>query len=311
MDAQRLQERKSGLGGSDSPVVIGVSPWKTRLDLYRDKLGLVPDFTGNNQTARGTALEPLVRDIYQEETGRLVKVIPGMIEHPEKPFIRANVDGQVWMKDGNGKGPGVLEIKCPNLHTYLKIKREGVPEYAYIQDQHYLGVTGAKWGSLAIFCADMWELMWFDIDRDDDLIRRVFDEDELFWMNHVLAQVPPEEAPMVDLDLPTVGGELITLETPDWKKAADDLRLAKQIMDEAKELETQAKKKIQRLMEAAGSEVVEGAGIRAYWREQAGRKTLDKKAMQADGIDIAKYEKQGKPFRSFRPYFIKGSDEGL
>ena len=37
-----LLERKKGIGGSDVAAIIGVSPWKTALGVYLDK---VSDFT--------------------------------------------------------------------------------------------------------------------------------------------------------------------------------------------------------------------------------------------------------------------------
>ena len=40
---QWLEERRKGLGGSDSPVVLGQSPFRDVHDLWRDKKGLLPD----------------------------------------------------------------------------------------------------------------------------------------------------------------------------------------------------------------------------------------------------------------------------
>ncbi len=53
------------------------------------------------------------------------------------------------------------------------------------------------------------------------------------------------------------------------------------------------------------TQVAEGAGCRVYWKLQSGRKTIDKNVLRRDGIDITKYEKEGKPFRAFRPYFLR------
>ena len=39
----------------------------------------------------------------------------------------------------------VLEIKVPNLQTYLKYKREGLADYIQLQLQAYLAVTGKPW----------------------------------------------------------------------------------------------------------------------------------------------------------------------
>jgi hypothetical protein len=52
----------------------------------------------------------------------------------------------------------------------------------------------------------------------------------------------------------------------------------------------------------------EGAGLRLSYTEQAGRKSFDKKLLAAEHpeIDLAKYEKQGNPFKVFKPFFTTG-----
>lgn len=37
-----LQWRTKGIGGSDVAAILGISPWKTQRDLYRDKVGDTP-----------------------------------------------------------------------------------------------------------------------------------------------------------------------------------------------------------------------------------------------------------------------------
>ena len=37
-----LKERRSGIGGSDAAAILGVSPWRTALDVYSDKRGISP-----------------------------------------------------------------------------------------------------------------------------------------------------------------------------------------------------------------------------------------------------------------------------
>lgn len=82
------------------------------------------------------------------------------------------------------------------------------------------------------------------------------------------------------------------------------LREARQIREDAESWEEEIKATIQEQM--GFQPIVEGGGARVYWTWQEGRMNLDKKALAKDGIDLSKYEKAGKPFRTFRPYFLKG-----
>jgi len=183
-----LEDRRKSLGGSDSPTVLGINPYTTRTELWQDKLGLLPEQEPNNAMKRGTALEPIVAEIYQETTGRELKVNTEILRNKDLPYMHANIDREIL---GNGD-PGVLEIKCPGIHIFGKVQREGPLDSYLIQLQHYLAVTGHRWGSLAVFNAERWELLFYDIDRDNDLINIIKVKDAEFWQL-VKEKTQPEE----------------------------------------------------------------------------------------------------------------------
>lgn len=302
---QWLDERRKGIGGSDSPVILGVSPFKNPLELWKEKMGLAVDDSAETPAIkRGRVLEPVAADQYAETTGRKLMRKTAILNHPEHPWMLGNIDRHIVST--NGKGPGVLEIKCPGLQVFAKCKREGLPDYYQVQLQHYLSVTGWQWGAFCVFNAERWELLHFDVERDNDLIGMIIDRGERFW-KHVRFKRPPEVEPAQELDLPKVGGELVTIETPAWAAAADELAQARELRQEAEELEALAKHRIQKIMDAHGATVAEGAGLRVYWKPQGGRKTFDKKklAKEHPEIDLAAYEKVGRPSRPFKPFFLK------
>ena len=58
-------ERKCGIGGSDIAAVMGLSKWKTPLDVYNEKKGIVtPQFTDEvrRRMSVGLALEEVIRN---------------------------------------------------------------------------------------------------------------------------------------------------------------------------------------------------------------------------------------------------------
>ena len=64
-----LKDRRLGIGGSEASIVMGVSPWATRRDLYYDKIGRKPiriDPEEDNWVAKqvGNRLEELVAMIF-------------------------------------------------------------------------------------------------------------------------------------------------------------------------------------------------------------------------------------------------------
>lgn len=301
--AHWLEERRKGLGGSDSPVVLGVSPFKTQQDLWAEKRGLVLDVEPTPAMKRGTVLEPLVADMYSEATGRKVRRVNQILQHKEYDFMLANIDREIV-----GAGlPGVLEIKCPGLKVFSECKRQGVPDYYQIQLQHYMAVTGRQWGALAVFNAERWELVFFDVKRDEEIINMIVVKDAEFWQMVLNNEIPAlTDTPIIDLP-PVGGGELVTLDTPEWKTAIMKLNQAQELRKEVDEFEKEAKEEIQAIMTANEARVIEGADARIYWKPQPGRVTIDGKRLQKDMPEIwQKYSKQGREFMTFRPYFLRG-----
>ena len=57
------KDREKYIGGSDIPIIMGLSPFKTRWQLLREKAQLdTQDFSGNKYTEYGNELEPQMRD---------------------------------------------------------------------------------------------------------------------------------------------------------------------------------------------------------------------------------------------------------
>lgn len=298
------EERKSYLGASEIAAAVGLDKWKTRLDLFNEKLGLVAPFTGNAHTERGNRLEAIAADYYTEKTGHKLRRRSEEFRHPVHSFIVGHVDRVVV---GEKR---LIEIKCPTLGAFRKLQREGLPPSYIIQANAYMGLSGIPNLTYVIFCADAWDAAIFDIDFDADLFAGSIAGAVAFWTGHVLPMIPPDlvanEKPALELE--AVGGEVVRRDDPAWAEAAQLLREAEQIKRDGEELFELAKGKVLDAIEAAEG-VYEGAGLRLYYKSQAGRKTFDKKALQAahPELDISRFEKVGKPSTPFRPFWIGGN----
>ena len=63
MQASVKQDRDKYLGGSDIPIIMELSSFKSRYDLLLEKAGLKEDtFPGNVYTEYGNTMEPKIRD---------------------------------------------------------------------------------------------------------------------------------------------------------------------------------------------------------------------------------------------------------
>lgn len=299
--------RRKGIGGSDSPIILlgDKHPFSTPLELWRDKMGLNPPKPVTPVMERGSRLEPIIAQIYAEQTGRKVVSEPLQLKHPDYPFMLGNIDS--WVEAERGRGIG--EFKAPNMKTYLKCKHNGPLDYYMIQLQHYLGVSSTDFGSFGIFSAELWELCTFDVDKDDEFFGIILDACQTFW-RRVENGTPPEVAAsqQKELKLPTVdvNTEIVKITSEGWADAVHTYRVARELREEAEEIEKSSQQRLINLMEVNKAEVAEGAGLRVYYREQAGRKTFDHKAFAAAHPDMKldPWYKTGANIRAFRPYFI-------
>lgn len=135
-----LAWRTSGLGASDAPVIMGVSPFTTRFELWLEKTGKGerPDFhpMAVRAMARGTLLEPIARAAYEASAGGLKFEALNVI-HNEHDFIRASLDGY------NASVNRIVEIKCPGKADLAEAAKGRVPKKYLPQVQLQLLVTGA------------------------------------------------------------------------------------------------------------------------------------------------------------------------
>jgi putative phage-type endonuclease len=342
---EQLEARKRGIGGSDASAVIGCNPYRTAGEVYELKLGLREPDLPNAAMKRGVYLEPIARRLYRELTGRRIGRLP-QVEHPSYPFMLCNVDGSIHAnRRRNGhEGAGVLELKCPGVWSFAKIKREGLPLNYIAQMQHNLSVTGFSWGSFALFNADLWELIHFDVVADLELQHALIIKEQQFWLQHVMKQIPPPTAQDTTPELMAQlakahedagAGELIVRNDSEWAEAAAQFFEAEEIAETGENLKETAKDKLKKLMGQKGA--VEGAGLRCYWNDQKGKRSFERKALEKSApldriavaakinarimaddtkvailgdlvecaVDFTKFEKVGNPFDVFRTYRVK------
>ena len=129
---QRSEEwlalRDNMITASDVASALGENHFETPDSLVKKKV-LRTKWAGNAATAHGTALEPLVRDLYDQRTGRKSHEI-GLVQHRQYEWLGASPDGVT--EDGL-----LIEIKCP-LTRKIEPK---VPKHYWPQVQLQLEIT--------------------------------------------------------------------------------------------------------------------------------------------------------------------------
>lgn len=209
LSAEKLAERKLGLGGSDAAPAIGVETFgRNRITLWKEKTGRAdrPDISGERRIRRGTFLEEYIAREYSIETGMRVRRRNQAIVHPKYPFMHAHIDRQiVGVKR-------VLECKSVHplaTHGWGASGTDEVPMAYLCQAAHYIAVMNAEACDLAALFGD--ELKIYVIPRNLELEQAIIEFEADFWGYVERDEPPPPKTVSEVLDLyPRDAGQIAT-----------------------------------------------------------------------------------------------------
>lgn len=246
-----LKARRSCIGASDAAAVCGMSAatWgATALQVYLDKLGLLPEQETNIAMRMGIALEPLLSELYSETTGKALIIPPQMQRHKDFPWIGCNPDRYCKDEARNVQ----LKVSYANSDEWGDPGTDQVPEYYLIQISHEMAVTGLPITDLAVLFKHSNTFAIYTIPRNEELIATIVEIETEFWQEHVLKQIPPDPdykhpstlrlmkvmyPGITDgkiLDTPADQVDELRKTITAYKAAGDRARDAKQEQDEAK-----------------------------------------------------------------------------
>lgn len=319
---KQKKERRKGIGGSDVASVLSLPPYGCGKRLWLDKTGVESDFNElNPNMERGIYLEDIVCQLYFEKSGNVIEK-QGQTHSTERPHMMANVDRVITHLDGKYLSldkQGVLEVKCPNKESFLRMLTDGIPEAYILQGQHYMYVTGTKWMEYAIFCADMWKLEIIRVERDDKLIQLILDSEDHFWKIVQNGPMPDrldygdsrckkcdwrlacwkEEWEEQDFNYDSKDDEYELEEDVNFidlfHEHAENVRIYKQ----AEKLRDDSRKKLEALVGDRKKVRCEGGKICFKWEV---KNYINTKQMEQDHPDIVKkyrYDSGSKPFRFY------------
>ena len=182
-----LEWRRQGVGASDAPAILGVSPWSTPYQTWRNKV-FPREQKDNSSMKRGRDMEPIARAAFELKVGSFV--YPENVENIEHPWLRASLDGLCK------EGLIMVEIKCPNKLDHATAVSGHVPEKYWPQCQHQLAVTGFP--SMYYWSFDGTKGAMVEVLRDEAfIVEQLFPKLQQFWY-HVIDTVSP---PLTEADL--------------------------------------------------------------------------------------------------------------
>lgn len=263
--SEAWHEHRRGLrNASETPAVLGISPWLTPYQLWLQKTGRAVQLV-NAAMRHGTATEPLARHAYEVETGNVMQ--PLVLQDG---LYSASLDGMTLA------GELIVEIKCPYKGQasalWQSVESGEVPGYYAAQIQHQLMVSGAALAHLWVF--DGQRGLLSEITPDAAMFTRIQTAWEVFG-EFLEADTPP---PLADADSRQ-------RDDADWHQAAVAYQTAKHEA-EAATARLDATRAALVALAAHPKETGAGVTVTKFWK--AGGVDY-KKVVELRGIDLERY----------------------
>lgn len=263
-----LKVRKQGIGSSDAAAAIGINPYQSQLELWMIKTGRdaglpKPDSDDPRSPVYwGHVLEPIVAEQYSQQTGRKVRRVNAVLQHPDpdKHWMLANLDYSVTADDE------VQILECKTAGEFgSRLWKEGVPDYIQCQVQHQLAVTGKQAADVCVLLCGQ-ELKISRIERNEELIDALVVLERQFW-TFVETDTPPPADGTDSADralrhlYPLDKGETLDFsQSKELSGAFAELLAIRSEMETLKSSESHLKQRIQSQMgEASKATFMEGA----------------------------------------------------
>ena len=192
---EQVAERVNYLGGSDIPAVLGMSRFKTALQVWGEKTGaIIPeDISDKLQVRLGNKLEAVVAEIFEEETGKKLHRVNDVIIHQNYNFLRAHIDRRVVGEKS------IVEIKTTSPWRIKEFEGYELPADYILQTVFYMALSGADIGYVAVLLGNQ-SFKIKTIHKDRKLEADIISKSVSFWKNYVEPKVMPETVTAKDGD---------------------------------------------------------------------------------------------------------------
>ena len=185
-----LEDRKTFIGGSDAASILGVSPWKSRYELWMEKTGRkeTDNLDEIERVMAGKLMEDPIARLYTWKFGTKLRKINERIQMNGAAFPAvAQIDRKV---EGMRR---IVEIKNTDFSMRKNWGEEGssdIPIYYYTQVEHQLMCSGYDDAeAVPLFGGNT--LLRFPIPRSEEFINALYEAELNFW-EMVKSDTPPE-----------------------------------------------------------------------------------------------------------------------
>lgn len=316
-----LSERRKGVGGSDIAALMGINPWKTPLDVWRDKTGRHEENRDPESLERmhwGSVLEDIVAKEYAARTGRKVQRINSILQCAMTPIAQANIDRAIVANGSRARWNGEKLLgsdrllECKTAHALAQNGEEWgepgtdqVPAQYHLQCQWYMGICQVYRCDLAVLFGGQ-RFSIYNLTFDPELFVMLIETAVEWWVAHVIRDEPP--LPQSEIEARQrwarhQDGKQIEVDS-DIAEAINDLIVIKAEIKSLQDTEKSLKDMIFPALEDAETIFYQGRKLATYKANKDSTKTDWKSLAEylgpADDSLIGQYSRTTPGARTFR-----------
>ena len=189
-------DRQTYIGSSDTAAILGISPWKTPLDVYLDKVQPRVEITDPDKLRvlnRGKRMEPYVIDLLAEEAGLEIVRRGERYIDTEYNFLAAEIDAEA----ASGENIEIKTVSPFKAKEWGEQQSDEIPVHYAAQAMHALMITGRALCVFGVLIgADDFRI--YRIERDDVTIAAIRAKEIAFW-KRVQDRNPPDPSTVSDV----------------------------------------------------------------------------------------------------------------
>lgn len=187
--------RAKSLGGSDIGAILGLSKFRTPLDVWLEKTEQSPKTLDHLALRFGSFAESFIADEYAKTTQTELSDEDLFLTHPDLPYCTGHIDR--WINQRSA----ILECKTANpyaLSEWGEVGSDQVPMSYLIQCQWYLMLSQCTHADLAVLIGNS-DFRIYHIAHDPELTQLLLARAQQFWEEHVLTCTPPPPTNLLDV----------------------------------------------------------------------------------------------------------------
>jgi putative phage-type endonuclease len=305
-----LAERRNGLGASDVPALLGLSPYSTPWQVWVSKVTDAPEVVGTEPMRWGQVLE---RSILNEWTGRenyLAGPLGQAWQHPQHEWARCTPDG-VLLAAAPFMDPGlsvdlwyeaepwaVVEVKNVRSGADEWDRGETVPPYIVAQVQWQMFVTGLERGFVVALIGGN-RLHVHELAADPAVHAEMFRVARDWWASHVVAGEPPQVEAADNALLASLWPTSVEKAVEVDPELIVELRAARAAAKVAEARKDEAEARLKAALGDADTAVCDGR-VAATWRTQSSTR-VDVSRLRAAEPEVARRFTTTSTIRVLRP----------